>query len=202
MVAEQARAAADHANQAKTRYISTISHELRTPLNSILGYAQMLHEDTGCRRTGRRRWVIHRGGEHLLSLIEGTLDIARIESGKLTLNTAQWPLPMACMKWPACSSCKPAPRGWISASSPPAACPPPCGPTKAVAPDPHQPAGQRRQVHPARACGTACGPCPRDGPVRGGGLGPGLSAQDMERVFEPFARGSTAVGQAQGTGWA
>jgi hypothetical protein len=44
---QHARRAAEQANQAKTRYISTISHELRTPLNSILGYAQLLQEDTG-----------------------------------------------------------------------------------------------------------------------------------------------------------
>jgi signal transduction histidine kinase len=45
-VAERARQAADQANQAKSRYISAISHELRTPLNSILGYAQLMGEDT------------------------------------------------------------------------------------------------------------------------------------------------------------
>ena len=84
---QQARRAAEQANQAKSRYISTISHELRTPLNSILGYAQLLQEDEklGGQQAHAIR-VIHRGGEHLLSLIEGTLDIARIESGKLALE--------------------------------------------------------------------------------------------------------------------
>ena len=79
---QQARRAAEQANQAKTRYISTISHELRTPLNSILGYAQLLQEDSGLppHRAQALR-VIQRGGEHLLSLIDGTLDIARIEAG-------------------------------------------------------------------------------------------------------------------------
>lgn len=86
-VAEQARHAAEQANQAKSRYISAISHELRTPLNSILGYAQLMGEDATI-PTHRKHAinVIRRGGEHLLSLIEGTLDIARIESGKLTLS--------------------------------------------------------------------------------------------------------------------
>lgn len=86
-LADEAREQADQANQAKTRYISTISHELRTPLNSILGYAQLLQEDPEMppQRAHAIR-VILRGGEHLLSLIEGTLDIARIESGKLTLQ--------------------------------------------------------------------------------------------------------------------
>ena len=85
--AEDARALADQANQAKSRYISAISHELRTPLNSILGYAQLMGEDAQVPPHRRQAVnVILRGGEHLLSLIEGTLDIARIESGKLALD--------------------------------------------------------------------------------------------------------------------
>ncbi|HQR99820.1 MULTISPECIES: ATP-binding protein [unclassified Polaromonas] len=84
---QQAKRVADLANQAKSRYISAISHELRTPLNSILGYAQLMGEDTSIPLHRQQAvGVIKRGGEHLLSLIEGTLDIARIESGKLTLN--------------------------------------------------------------------------------------------------------------------
>jgi signal transduction histidine kinase/CheY-like chemotaxis protein/purine-cytosine permease-like protein len=87
LVAEEARHHADQANQAKSRYISAISHELRTPLNSILGYAQLMGEDNAIPPHRKQAVsVIKRGGEHLLSLIEGTLDIARIEAGKLTLN--------------------------------------------------------------------------------------------------------------------
>jgi CheY-like chemotaxis protein/nitrogen-specific signal transduction histidine kinase len=86
-IADEARALADQANQAKSRYISAISHELRTPLNSILGYAQLMGEDSAIPPHRKQAVsVIKRGGEHLLSLIEGTLDIARIEAGKLTLN--------------------------------------------------------------------------------------------------------------------
>ena len=87
--AEEARLRADQANQAKSRYISAISHEIRTPLNSILGYAQLMGEDASVPPHRKQAvHVIRRGGEHLLSLIEGTLDIARIESGKLKLDVA------------------------------------------------------------------------------------------------------------------
>lgn len=86
---QRAREQADQANQAKTRYITTISHELRTPLNSILGYAQLLEDDPALPAHRRQAVsVIRRGGDHLLSLIEGTLDIARIEAGKLQLQVA------------------------------------------------------------------------------------------------------------------
>jgi len=85
--ADRARGHAEAANRAKSRYITTISHELRTPLNSILGYAQLLEEDEAMPPHRRQAVsVIRRGGDHLLSLIEGTLDIARIESGKLALD--------------------------------------------------------------------------------------------------------------------
>ncbi|MGC4008450.1 MAG: ATP-binding protein [Pseudomonas sp.] len=84
---QAARVAAEQANQAKSRYISAISHELRTPLNSILGYAQLMGEDPAVPPHRRQAVaVIKRGGEHLLSLIEGTLDIAHIEAGKLSLS--------------------------------------------------------------------------------------------------------------------
>ena len=82
-----ARRLADQANLAKSRYITGISHELRTPLNSILGYAQLLDNDSSIPQNRRHAiHVVRRSGEHLLSLIEGTLDIARIESGKLTFD--------------------------------------------------------------------------------------------------------------------
>ena len=84
---QAAKQAADQANRAKSRYIIAISHELRTPLNSILGYAQILDADESIPANRRQAVrVIRRSGDHLLSVIEGTLDIARIEAGKLTLE--------------------------------------------------------------------------------------------------------------------
>ncbi len=93
-LAEQAQRQAEAANRAKSRYISTISHELRTPLNSILGYAQLLEEDDTMPAHRRQAVsVIRRGGDHLLGLIEGTLDMARIEGGRLTLEPRPVRLP-------------------------------------------------------------------------------------------------------------
>jgi signal transduction histidine kinase/ActR/RegA family two-component response regulator len=91
---QNARQVAESANQAKSRYLTGMSHELRTPLNSILGYAQILDGDESI-PTPRRQAisVIRRSGEHLLSLIEGALDIARIESGKLAPALSEVNLP-------------------------------------------------------------------------------------------------------------
>lgn len=91
---QQAKVVAEQANQAKSRYITAISHELRTPLNSILGYAQILAADEDVPPNRKQAVsVIRKSGDHLLSVIEGTLDIARIESGKLTLDVKAMNLP-------------------------------------------------------------------------------------------------------------
>lgn len=82
---QKAKEAAEAANVAKTRYIVGMSHEIRTPLNSILGYAQLLERGVAGPTDNAVR-VIRRSAEHLASLIDGLLDISRIENGLLRLN--------------------------------------------------------------------------------------------------------------------
>ncbi|UGB24559.1 ATP-binding protein [Methylorubrum sp. B1-46] len=81
---QQAKETAEAANLAKSRYVVGISHELRTPLNAVLGYAQLLEGDPTIpepRRNGIR--VIRRSAQHLSGLIDGLLDISRMEAGRL-----------------------------------------------------------------------------------------------------------------------
>ncbi|MDI1430131.1 AAA family ATPase [Polyangium sorediatum] len=81
-----AKEAADRANRAKSDFLSSMSHELRTPLNGILGYAQVLSrapELSAKSRDGVQ--TIKKSGEHLLSLLEDLLDLAKIEAGKMEL---------------------------------------------------------------------------------------------------------------------
>jgi signal transduction histidine kinase/CheY-like chemotaxis protein len=86
---QETREAADRANQAKSRFVSDMSHEIRTPLNSILGYAQILRKDPSIPSHRREAVeIIQRSGEHLSSLIEDILDIARIEARKIELRQA------------------------------------------------------------------------------------------------------------------
>ncbi|QIE43357.1 ATP-binding protein [Meridianimarinicoccus aquatilis] len=84
---QQAKEKAEAANLAKTRYMTGLSHELRTPLNSIYGFAQILEKDPDMpphRLTSVT--TIRRSSEHLAGLIEGLLDIARIEAGRLEIS--------------------------------------------------------------------------------------------------------------------
>lgn len=82
---QKAKESAESANLAKSRYIIGLSHEIRTPLNSIYGYAQLLERASAEPPPNAAR-VIRRSAEHLASLIDGLLDISRIEGGVLRLN--------------------------------------------------------------------------------------------------------------------
>ncbi len=83
---EEARRDAVSASAAKTSFLSRMSHELRTPLNAVLGFAQLLGMDDLDDDQQAAVQQIVRGGRHLLELINEVLDIARIESGRMTLS--------------------------------------------------------------------------------------------------------------------
>lgn len=91
---QTARDRAESASQAKTRHVAGMTHELRTPLTSILGYAHILLKQRELSIWVRETVVtMQRSGEHMRALIDGSLDLARIEAGRLKLDTAPVPLP-------------------------------------------------------------------------------------------------------------
>jgi len=86
----EARDLSEQANRAKSRFLANMSHELRTPLNAIIGFSEvMAHEMFGA--LGGPRYLeysrlIHESGNHLLELINGILDMSKIEAGKFQLS--------------------------------------------------------------------------------------------------------------------
>jgi signal transduction histidine kinase/CheY-like chemotaxis protein len=82
---QRARDIAEAANLAKSRYIVGVSHEIRSPLNTISGYAQLLERDPG-RHAGDAARVIRRSASHLVNLVDGLVDISRIENGLLRIE--------------------------------------------------------------------------------------------------------------------
>ncbi|MEY4506742.1 MAG: hypothetical protein RL297_1320 [Pseudomonadota bacterium] len=91
---QTARDRAESASLAKTRHVAGMTHELRTPLTSILGYAHILLKQRELSIWVRETLVtMQRSGEHMRALIDGSLDLARIEAGRLKLDTAPVPLP-------------------------------------------------------------------------------------------------------------
>lgn len=88
---QRARDVAEAANAAKTRYLVAVSHEIRSPLNAIYGYAQLLERGEAV-AAGEAGGVIRRSAEHLTNLVEGLLEISRVESGVLTVRSDVIPL--------------------------------------------------------------------------------------------------------------
>jgi PAS domain S-box-containing protein len=85
---ESAIAAADKANLAKSDFLSSMSHELRTPLNAILGFGQLMESENPGPTSSQKKSIdqITKAGWYLLELINEILDLALIESGKLSLS--------------------------------------------------------------------------------------------------------------------
>ena len=84
---QRAKEVAESANLAKSRYVVGLSHELRSPLNAISGYAQLLEQDTTLSTKPRDQVrVVRRSADHLSGLIDGILDISKIEAGRLYLS--------------------------------------------------------------------------------------------------------------------
>ena len=93
--ADEARAAAQAANDAKGRFVNMVSHELRTPLGAIGGYASLLEEGLhGALSEGQRKFVarIRHNQQHLLRLVNELLDLATIESGQFPMKIAAVPV--------------------------------------------------------------------------------------------------------------
>jgi len=91
--AERARDVAERASRAKSEFLSRMSHELRTPLNAILGFTQLLEFAELQGENADNLTMISRAGRHLLNLINDTLDVSRIESGRLSMSLE--PVPVA-----------------------------------------------------------------------------------------------------------
>ncbi|MEM6451477.1 MAG: ammonium transporter [Cyanobacteria bacterium P01_D01_bin.105] len=92
---ERAKEKSESANLAKSKFLANMSHELRTPLNSIIGFTQLLQQDTALQTNQHKRiQIINRSAEHLLSLINNILDISKIEAGKITLTQSGFDLHM------------------------------------------------------------------------------------------------------------
>ncbi|MBT9587438.1 sensor histidine kinase [bacterium] len=98
---ETARDEALEAYRAKGRFLANMTHELRTPLNAIIGYSEMLITEVG--EAGQQQWVedlqvVRRSGKDLLAMINGILDLSKLEAGKLNVDATPFSLGELCQE--------------------------------------------------------------------------------------------------------
>jgi PAS domain S-box-containing protein len=200
----EAMAAAEKANRAKTDFISSMSHELRTPLNAILGFAQLLESGSPPPTPAQKRNLdqILKAGWYLLELINEVLDLALIESGKVTLSREPVSLVEVMLECRAMIEPQAQKRG-IRMTFPRFALP------QFVKAD----RTRVKQVlinllfnaikynRPGGAVAVECTPGAADSiriSVRD--TGAGLTAEQLGQLFQPFNRLGRAAGAEEGTG--
>jgi len=200
----EAVAAAENANRAKTDFLSAMSHELRTPLNAILGFAQLMESGSPPPTSAQKRDLdqILKAGWYLLELINEILDLALIESGKVTLSREPVSLAEVLLECRAMIEPQAQRRG-IGMTFPQFEMP------RFVKAD----RTRVKQVlinllsnaikynRPEGTVAVECTPCSQDSiriSVRD--TGPGLAPEQLAQLFQPFNRLGRQAGAEEGTG--
>lgn len=200
-----ARDEAERANRAKSQFLSHMSHELRTPMNAILGFGQLLGSDPQQPLSSRQQDHVHeilRGARHLLDLINEVLDLGRIEAGELQVEGV--PIRLDALVEDCLGLMRPLAQSHGVQLQPPALLPP----GECVLAD----RTRLKQVllnllanaiKYNRPGGDVALACSRESDALRISVrdhGPGLTAAEQQRLFQPFERLAAGQTNVEGTG--
>ncbi len=192
------------ASQHKSDFLANMSHELRTPLNAIIGFSQVLRQRLfGPINEKQEEYLddILSSGNHLLSLINDVLDLSKVEAGQVELEVASFSLREALERGVVMVREPATKRGVAVCARARTRRRPGRGRRAAPTPGGLQPALERRQVHAGRRQ-LVVASARVDGEVQVSvtDTGPGIVAEEHERIFEEFQQTDVGVQQREGTG--
>jgi signal transduction histidine kinase len=192
------------ASRHKSEFLANMSHELRTPLNAIIGFSQALQQRLfGAINAKQEEYLddILSSGNHLLSLINDVLDLSKVEAGQVELQVAAFSLREALERGAVTLGVRAAKNG--------------VGLSVELAPDVDIVDGDERRIRqvvfnllsnavkftpPGGHVTLACARVNGEVQVAVADTGPGIAAEDHERIFEEFQQTDVGVGQREGTG--
>lgn len=198
---EAARAEADEANRAKSQFLAVMSHELRTPLNAIGGYAELIELGIHGPLTEEQREALQRvqkSQRHLLGLINGVLNYARIEMGSVKYDIVAVPVEEVLTTCEALIALQARARGLMLSFGH-------CEPGLRVL-------GDREKIQqillnllsnaikftePGGQVAVTCSASERVVEIQVADTGPGIAAEKQDAVFEPFVQVDTALTRTQ-----
>lgn len=199
---ERARAAAEAASEAKSRFLATMSHELRTPLNAVIGLSEAISLDPDRARTEEYAAMINEAGRQLLQLVDDILDVARSQTG--ALRTAEEPVSPAEVLEAAAADAAPAvaAAGLLLRMDLPAGLPALRGDARRLRQILDKLLSNAVKFTPAGGRVTlSAASGPQGLEIRVADTGIGIPPEERERMFEPFTQlDSSLARRFQGSG--
>jgi len=198
---ESARAAAEAASEAKSRFLATMSHELRTPLNAVIGFSEAIAAERDPERVAAYAAEVNEAGRHLLALVDDILDVARSQTGALEVSGGTFdPADVIAAAGAAASAAPAAAQLDVSVAIPPGL-PALRGDARRLRQVLDKLLSNALKFTPAGGRVTLSASASKGLEIRVADTGIGVPREERERMFEPFTQLDSSLSRRfQGSG--